>query len=72
MTRRALQTSSAPTRKLTAATLAAAIITIARVATENLAPEWSDMAMWDALLPITVFACGYIVKDNPNIQEESQ
>lgn len=70
MTKRARQSSSAPTRKLTAATLGAALIAAARVATENLAPDWSDAALWEALYPVVVFACGYIVKDNPNIAED--
>ena len=67
---RARQTSSAPTRKLTAATLGAAFVDVARVTTENLAPDWADATMWHALLPVVVFLCGYVVKDNANIPED--
>lgn len=67
---KARQTSAAPTRKLTAATLGAALVAVARLTTQNLAPEWSSEEVWSAALPVVVFACGYVVRDNANIPED--
>ena len=69
---KARQASAAPTRKLTAATLAAALVEVARVTTENIAPDWADASMWHTLLPVVVFLCGYLVKDNANIPEDGE
>ena len=71
MTKRALQTSSAPTRKLTAAGLATLILAVARMSIDNLAPEWSEPAVWEALYyPLVAVLAGWFVKDNPNIAED--
>ena len=56
-----------PTNKLTAATIGIAVVEVMRVVVGNLAPEWSDQALWPALSPIIVFACGWFVKDEPNV-----
>lgn len=62
-----VQPSLNPTNKLTAAVVGVAITEVARTLLANLAPGWSDPAMWTALSPIIVFACGWFVKDAPNV-----
>lgn len=67
MANRVNQTSANPTRKLSAAVIGIAVVEVARTALSNFAPEWGDQAMWTALSPVVVFACGWFVKDDPNI-----
>ncbi|RWC87359.1 MAG: hypothetical protein EOS72_21725 [Mesorhizobium sp.] len=55
-----------PTNKLTAATIAAAAVSVSGVFVRNLWPSWYDAETWATLLPIAVFAVGYLVKDEPN------
>lgn len=55
-----------PTNKLTAATIAAAAISVSGLFVRNVWPSWYDAETWAALLPIAVFAIGYLVKDEPN------
>ncbi|MBZ9703041.1 MULTISPECIES: hypothetical protein [unclassified Mesorhizobium] len=55
-----------PTNKLTAATIAAAAVSISGVFVRNVWPSWSDAETWATLLPLAVFAVGYLVKDAPN------
>jgi len=62
------QPTTRPTNKLTAATLGSALVAVAAVITDNLAPSWSDPKMWAAITPVVVFACGYLVKDKPNVE----
>lgn len=61
------QPNVAPTNKLTAAIVAAAISQVAGLATRNLAPHWYDPTVWAALEPILIFAVGWLVPDRPNI-----
>lgn len=61
------QPSANPTNKLTAAVIGVAVVEVSRTALANFAPGWSDPAMWTALSPVIVFACGWFVPDNPNI-----
>lgn len=61
------QPSANPTNKLTAATIGIALVEVLRTALASFAPEWSDPAMWTALSPIVVFACGWFISDAPNI-----
>ncbi|RWO22806.1 hypothetical protein [Mesorhizobium sp.] len=56
-----------PTRKLTAATVGIAIVEVIRTALTNFAPGWSDPAMWTALSPIIVFACGWFIRDEATV-----
>jgi hypothetical protein len=60
------QPTMRPTNKLTAATIAAAAVSISGVFVRNLWPSWYDPQAWATLLPIAVFAVGYLVKDAPN------
>ena len=61
------QPSSQPTNKLTAATLAAAIIPAWGLIMRNLAPDWYDPELMLAMTPIVVYLCGYLIKDEPNV-----
>lgn len=56
-----------PTNKLTAATLAAAVMSISGLIVRNLAPEWYDVDVWTNALPIVIFAVGWFVPDKPNV-----
>lgn len=67
MDNRVNQPSANPTRKLTAAVVAAAVVEVTRTALANFAPGWSDPAMWTALSPLILFLCGWFIKDDPNI-----
>lgn len=64
------QPSLNPTNKLTAATLAAAMMEVSRVIVMNYAPEWYSPELWSALTPIMVFAMGWLIKDKPNVVTE--
>ncbi|WP_137934344.1 hypothetical protein [Mesorhizobium comanense] len=55
-----------PTNKLTAATIAAAALSVSGIFVRNVWPSWYDTETWATLLPIAVFAAGYLVKDEPN------
>lgn len=61
------QPSSQPTNKLTAATLAAAIVPAVGLFIRNLFPEWYDPEVIVGMTPIFVFLFGYFVKDEPNV-----
>lgn len=61
------QPSSQPTNKLTAATLAAALVPAAGLILRNVFPEWYDPDVMVGMTPIFVFLLGYLVKDAPNI-----
>jgi hypothetical protein len=60
------QPTALPTRKLTAATLAVAALSLAGLITRNLAPQWYDPQAWSALLPVATILAGYLVRDLPN------
>lgn len=62
-----VQPSNNPTNKLTAAVAAMAFVSVARVAVRNLAPEWYDEGMFDALSPVLVLVLGWFIKDAPNV-----
>lgn len=60
------QPTTRPTNKLTAAAIAAAAASVAGVIVRNFWPSWYDAETWASLLPIAIFAVGYLVKDEPN------
>lgn len=62
-----VQPSQNPTVKLTAATIAAALVSVSGLIVKNLAPEWYSDEVWSSMTPIVIFACGYLVKDSPNV-----
>lgn len=62
------QPTNNPTNKLTAAVVGVAVVEVIRVFLANTFPGWADPSMWAALTPIVVFACGWFVKDRPNVQ----
>lgn len=55
-----------PTRKLTAATVGAALVSVAGLVLRNLAPDWYDAEVMMAVTPIVVFGLGYLIRDLPN------
>ena len=57
-----------PTNKLTAAVAATAFMSVLRVVVRNVAPDWYDEAMWDALSPVVVLAFGWFIRDAPNVE----
>lgn len=67
MTTTVHQPSANPTNKLQAATLAAVIVAGSGLIVRNFWPSWYDPELWAALMPLSVFALGYLVKDKPNI-----
>jgi len=62
------QPSVNPTNKLTAAVIGAAACQVTRTVLANVAPGWADEAMWIALEPIIIFACGWFTKDEANVK----
>jgi len=56
-----------PTNKLTAAIVASALVELAHTAVDNLAPSWSNPALWTAMTPLVIGIVGYYVKDAPNL-----
>ena len=60
------QSTIRPTNKLTAATIAAVAVSVSGVFVRNFWPSWYDAETWATLLPIAVFAIGYLVKDEQN------
>lgn len=61
------QPSSQPTNKLTAATLAAALIPAIGLIMRNLWPDWYDADVLMGTTPVLVYLLGYLIKDEPNI-----
>lgn len=56
-----------PTNKLSAATIAAAIMAVSGMVVKNLWPEWYSAEVWMTLMPIVGVLAGYFVKDNANV-----
>lgn len=61
------QPTANPTRKLSAATIALAVVELAWVLLVNFAPAFADPNLKAALTPLVVFLVGYMVKDEPNV-----
>lgn len=64
------QPSYAPTNKLSAAAIAAALASGSGLVVRNLWPAWYDDELWATMTPLLVLALGYIVKDRPNVAAE--
>jgi predicted anti-sigma-YlaC factor YlaD len=60
------QPTANPTRKLSAAVIASAVLQVSGLIVRNLWPTYYDDAVWAALSPVVIFAVGYFVKDLPN------
>jgi hypothetical protein len=52
-----------PTNKLTSATVAAAVYSVAGLIVRNLWPEWYDESTWAAVLPVLIFGAGWVIRD---------
>lgn len=61
------QVSQNPTNKLSAAVIAAAVVSLSRAVTSHFWPEFADQSLWDALLPIAVYLAGYFVRDEATV-----
>lgn len=61
------QGNANPTNKLTAAVVAAAVISLSRTITSHFWPEFSDPSLWDAMLPVVVYFAGFVVRDSANV-----
>ena len=61
------QPSSQPTNKLTAATLAAALVPATGLILRNVFPDWYDPDVMIGMTPIMVYLFGYFIKDEPNV-----
>ena len=61
------QPTANPTNKLTAATIAASIMGVLGLVIRNMAPDWYDPAVMATLLPVVVYATGWMIPDRPNI-----
>lgn len=60
------QPTSAPTRKLTAASLTALVVGWGGLVMQNLAPQWYDPSVWVTLTPVAMLVIGYFVRDEDN------
>ena len=56
-----------PTRKLSAAVVAVAVMELLWVVLSNVAPSWADPSLKASLTPVVVFIVGYFVHDAPNV-----
>lgn len=61
------QPSLNPTNKLTAATVAAAAVSVGGLFLRNLYPEWYDPDVMLAITPIIAFGTGWLIRDRPNV-----
>lgn len=66
------QPSANPTNKLTAATVAAAVVSFSGLVVRNLWPTWYDAEVWAAMMPLAVFAAGWFIRDRPNVPVEER
>ncbi len=61
------QPTANPTRKLSAAVVAAAFMGVLGLVLKNEFPQWYDSDVLMALLPVVVYFAGWIIKDEPNV-----
>lgn len=52
-----------PTRKLTSATVAVALLAVLKVVADWLFPGRFDLGFWAGIDPLVVFIAGYVIKD---------
>jgi hypothetical protein len=57
-----------PTNKLTGAVVATLAWNVSRVLVSNFFPQYGDVDLWSAALPVYVWAFGYILPDHANVQ----
>ncbi len=61
------QPSANPTRKLSAAVIATAIVALGQVLGDIFWPGTLDDKFWLAMFPVAAYVAGYFVKDDANI-----
>jgi hypothetical protein len=64
--------TSNPTRKLSAATLGAAAMSVTGLIIKNVWPQWYDAEVWLNLTPVVIFALGYFTHDEATIVMSDQ
>lgn len=57
-----------PTNKLSAATVASAVVSVMGLVLKTKFPEWYDPEVLMAITPLIAFAAGYMVKDRANVE----
>lgn len=62
------QPSYNPTNKLSAATIASALVALAQAVVDKFWPEFSDPQIWAALYPISALLAGWFTSDRPNVE----
>lgn len=62
------QPSLNPTNKLSAATIATALVALAQAVVDKFWPEFSDPQIWAALYPIAALVAGWFTSDKPNVE----
>lgn len=62
------QPSLNPTNKLSAATIAAAVVALAQAIVVKNWPEFSDPQIWAAAYPLSVLVAGWFTPDKPNVE----
>lgn len=65
---RVLQSDSNPTRKLTAAMIAAAGLEIVKVLIRVNFPEYDQPELWSALSPLVIGIAGWFTTDDANVR----
>lgn len=63
-----IQASNNPTNKLTAAIVAAATMEVFKAVFTIQFPEFDQPELWASLTPVAVWAAGYFIKDDVNVQ----
>lgn len=61
------QLSANPTNKLSAATIASAIVALANAIVSKYWPEYADPTIWAAIYPLAGFIAGYMTRDKANV-----
>jgi hypothetical protein len=64
---RVAQPSPNPTRKLSAAVVATAIVALGQVIGDLFWPGTLDDKFWVAMFPVAAYLAGYFVKDDANV-----
>jgi len=62
------QPSFNPTNKLSAATIATALVALAQAVVDKFWPEFSDPQIWAAVYPLAALGAGYFTYDKPNVE----
>lgn len=59
--------TSNPSRKLSAATMGAAFMSVSGLIIQNIWPQWYDAEVWLNLTPVVIFGLGWFTHDEATI-----